>query len=242
MSGNGLQSTKDDMNSTKFFSAVGATALYIGVLFDVGYFWGFDLNFFTFLSYKDHVAALIFFALPCLLFAILFAGFRIRSQNHKFDTVMCFWIGLVLIAWTVTGSLIAPFLPPAFPNFAFWFKGASLPFLIAYLTALIMGFFMCPEGSKERRDAQAWIGLVFLGLALMIMMFGGFCYRAMVSGSQFETEVTLALDGKIASRPQSAHIVRAIDNGIFMVLQDAPDHVVFVKKDAVVMMSKKVGR
>lgn len=242
MSETSLAPKKDEIDTTKLVSVVGATALYIGLLYDFGYFWGFDLNFFTFLSYKDHIAALVFFAVPCLFLAFLFTGFRIRSKTHRFDFAMCYWIALLFIAWTVTGPLVAPVLSPAFISFAFWFKGLSLPFLIAYLTALILGFFIAPKDSKERMAAQTWIGLVFVGLSLLIMMFGSFLYRAAVSGSQFETEVTLAPDGKTETRPQHAHIVRAIDGGIFMVLQDAPDRIVFVKKDAVLMLSKKVGR
>jgi hypothetical protein len=233
---------KDDIDTTKLFAAVGATALYIGLLFDFGYFWALDLNYFTLLSYKDHLAALALFAVPCLFLAFLFAGFRIRSKSQRFDFAMCCWIALVFIIWTATAPLIAPVLSPVFTNFAFWFKGLSLPFLIAYLTALILGFFITPKGSKERKDAEAWIGLVVIGLAVLIMMFGSFWYRAAARGSQFETEVTLTADGKTESRPQNAYIVRVLDGGIFMILQDAPDRVVFVKKDAIVMLSKKVKR
>jgi hypothetical protein len=56
------QPLKSGMDTTKFFSAVGTAALYIGLLFDLGYFLGFDLNFFMLLIYKDHLAVLAFFA------------------------------------------------------------------------------------------------------------------------------------------------------------------------------------
>jgi hypothetical protein len=42
------------------------------------------------------------------------------------------------------------------------------------------------------------------------------------------------------SGPQNANIVWVIDGGIFMIPQDTPDHVVFVKKEAVLMLSKKL--
>jgi hypothetical protein len=236
------------MDTAKFFSAVAGTALYIGLIFDLGYFGKFDMNFFMLLTYKDHLSVLALSAVPCLFFAFLFfvvrTGRTNQSQNqsqskresHKFDIFMCCWIAFFIIVLATTGPATS-FLPPAVTKFAFWFTGFSSLFLLAYLTAAILGTVITPKESDK-----AWVGAALLGLAWMIWLFGGFVYRASVINRQFDTEVTLAPDGKTAGRPQSAHIVRAIDRGFFMVLQDAPDRVIFVKSDSVVMVSKNVGR
>lgn len=233
----GGQPLKSGMDATKFFSAVGAVALYIGLLFDFGYFWGFDLNFFMLLSYKDHLAVLAFFAVPCLFVAFLFAAFRLKTQ--KVDFVMCCWIGLLFLVLSATGPITAPYVYPTLIHAAFWFKGLSYFLLISYLTAVMLDPFYSPE---DRRAPQGGIGMAWVGFVLLIWMFGNFFYRAQVTVNQFETEVTFAPEGKTEGRPQPAPLVRAIDNGFFMVLPDAPDRVVFVKKDAVIMLSIKVRK
>jgi Ca2+/Na+ antiporter len=234
------------MDTAKLFSAVAGTALCIGLLFDAGYFLSFDINYFMLLSYKDHLSVLALFAVPCLFVAFLFLVVRTgrpnqsksASESHKFDIAMGCWIALVLFL-SVMPLTTSSFPFPAVIKFAFWFKGLSSFFLLAYLTAAILGAFLTRKGSDQ---VGVGLGLAFFSLPCMILIFGGYVYRASVINRQFDTEVTLAPDGKTAGRPQSAHIVRAIDRGFFLVLQDAPDRVIFVKSDSVVMLSKNVGR
>ena len=223
----------------KFASALAALALYIGLLFDFGYFWEYNLNYFMLLSYKDHLAALAFFAVPCISLALFFVEFR-RSQ--KFDYFMCGWIVLVGFLWTVTGPMMAPNLPLVVIQVAFWVKGFSYFFFICYLTAIILGFFLFRENGEKREPVPRRVGLAVFGFFLLIQMFGNFFYRSTARLNEFETEVTFAADGKSEATPQPAHLVRAIDSGFFLVLQAAPDRIVFVKKDAVVMLSMKVRK
>jgi hypothetical protein len=155
---------------------------------------------------------------------------------------MCCWIALVFFVFGFTGKLVAPILPQAVNTFALWFKGLSYFFLIPYLTAVTLDFFFAFMDSEQPRPATGPEAGAFLGLIVLILMFGNFYYSVQVTARQFETEVTLAPDNKAESRPKPAHIVRAIDNGFFMILQDAPDRVVFVKKDTVIMLSMKVQK
>jgi Ca2+/Na+ antiporter len=156
------------MDTAKFFSAVAGTALCIGLLFDAGYFLSFDTNYFMLLSYKDHLSVLALFAVPCLFVAFLFLVFRTgrpnqsksESESHKFDIAMGCWIALVLFL-SVMPLTTSSFPFPAVIKFAFWFKGLSSFFLLAYLTAVILGAFLTPKGSDPVGSGWDWHSSVF---------------------------------------------------------------------------------
>jgi hypothetical protein len=71
--------------------------------------------------------------------------------------------------------------------------------------------------------AQGMIGVAAIGLIYFITVFGNYHYRLNLEASQFEMEVTFKPEDKTPSPPESAHLVRAIDDGLFLVFKDAPD-------------------
>ena len=212
-------------------------AFVIGVLYNFGYLLSLDLNFFTFLSYKDHLTVLVFFAAPCLAMAFFFAVYR--RKIPKLDLAAAFLAIGTVSTLTIRGETNGL---PALDTFFFWFRGLSSLLLIPYLSAVIVAFFARDDWSEQSAGKQGVIGLSIIGLMVFIVMFGNFRGHTDAGGGEFGVEVTIASDDKTASTPRPAHLVRAIDDGFFLVLQDAPDRVAFVRKDGVKMLSKKMQK
>jgi hypothetical protein len=225
------------VDTTKVASVSVGIAFVIGVLYNFGYFASLDLNFFTFLSYKDHLTVLVFFAAPCLVMALLFGAYR--RKIPKLDQAAAFLAVIAIAVWV--GRVETAGLPSV-NAFFFWFRGISSLFLIPYLSAVIVEFFASDDWSKQSAGKQGVIGLSIMGLMVFIVMFGNFRGHTDVGGGQFGVEVTLTSDDKTPSLPRPARLVRAIDDGFFLILQDAPDRIAFVRKDGVRMLSKKVQK
>jgi hypothetical protein len=69
------------MDTSKAAAIAVGIAFAIGVLYNYGYFVGLDLNFFTFLSYKDHLTTLVLFVPPSLLMALFFGVYRRKIRQ-----------------------------------------------------------------------------------------------------------------------------------------------------------------
>jgi hypothetical protein len=108
------------MDTTKYASVAIGIAFVIGVLYDFGYFVGLDLNFFTFLGYKDHLTVLVFFAAPSLVMALIFGGFR--QKTPKLDWVAGSLAVLAIFSWIERDGLAAL---PSWNAFFFWFRGIA---------------------------------------------------------------------------------------------------------------------
>lgn len=231
------------METPKLLSAIAGVALAVGAIYNFGYFSSLGLNFFTLLTYKDHLTTLVFFAAPCLFLALLFYGWR--RKNSKVDYFAVGWIGMVFALWAEKGE-IASF--PKLEAIAAWFMGFSSFFLTAYLIAVIFDFVTSGDLKKSGSNAQRFIGLAVIGLGIFVFIFGNYRYHTDISGSQFETEVVFD-SGKKADDAtsavdalQPAHLVRVIDEGVFLILNSAPDRVIFLKKDSLKMLAQKVQR
>ena len=220
------------MDTAKVASLVTGIGFSIGLLYNYGYFWGLGPDFFALLSYKDHLTALVFFAAPCLVLALLFTTYRDRYP--KLDIVMAVWIVSVIGIWSGMNAL-ASF--PTFSRVVTWFIRGSSFIFISYLIAVILDHAMSVKLTLENKIAKS----VPLGLFLvaMLIMYGRYTYRVDIAGGPFDTQVTLSSDSKPEASAQPARIVRTIDDGMFLILASAPDRIVFVKKDAVKMIARK---
>jgi hypothetical protein len=223
------------MDTPKLASIAVGIAFVIGVLYNYGYFVGLDLNFFTFLSYKDHLAVLVFFAGPCLVMALLCGVYR--RKMPFLDYVAYFLAAVAIISWVERAEVAGL---ASLNAFLFWFRGISSFLLIPYLIAVIVSFFAADNWDKQDGRKYAITGISILGLIVFIVMFGNFRGHTDASSDHFEMEVTLASDEKIPSLPRPAHLVRAVDDGMFLILRDAPDRIAFVSKDEVKILSKKL--
>jgi hypothetical protein len=224
---------------TKIGSVAVGIAFMAGVLYNFGYFWGLGLNFFTFLNYKDHLAVLIFFAGPWLLLSLICVGWRSGPKKKTLDWVARGWTFLVLFAWLERGE-IAVF--PHFASTVFWFRGFSSFLLVAYLTAVVFDFLSTFELGKTSAQAIASVFFIVVIMMGLMVMFGNYMYWRDVESSRFDTEVTLASEDKTPSPPRSARLLRAVDEGLFLVLKDSPDRVVFIRKDDVKAISMDVRK
>jgi hypothetical protein len=230
----------DAMDITKVGTIVVAVGFVAGVLYNFGYFWGLGPNFFTFLNYKDHLSVLVFFAGPWLLLSLFCIGWRNGPSKKILDWVARGWTFLVLVAWLERNELAAF---PSFASAVFWFRGFSSFLLITYLTAVVFDFFSTFQLGKTNATADAYTLLIILLMMALMVMFGNYMYWRDVGSRQFDTVVTLSSDEKTAAAvPHSAHILRAVDEGIFLILKEAPDRVVFVKKDTVKMLAMTVRK
>jgi hypothetical protein len=146
---------------------------------------------------------------------------------------------VVIISWLERAGVAGL---PRLNAFLFWFRGISSLFLIPYLIAVIIEFFSSDAQAQQDSRKQRGMGLSIAGLVIFLIMFGNFSGHVAVRAWQFEVEVKLATDDKTASLPRPAHLVRAIDDGFFLIFQDAPDRIAFVRKDAVNMLSRKVQK
>jgi hypothetical protein len=225
------------MDTTKTASVAVGIAFVIGVLYNFGYFVSLDLNFFTFLSYKDHLTVLVFFAAPSLVMAFFFAAYR--RKYPRLDQAAAFLAIISIVTWTVRDEAAGL---PTVNAFFFWFRGISSLFLIPYLTAVIVEFFTGDDLSKQSTGKHGVLGLSIIGLMIFIVMFGNFRGHTDVRGDQFGVDVTLASDDKTPTPARPARLVRAIDDGFFLIFQDAPDRIAFVRKEGVKMLSRKVQK
>lgn len=228
------------MDVTKIGSIAVGIAFMAGVLYNFGYFWGLGLNFFTFLNYKDHLTVLIFFAGPWLLLSLICMGWRSGPKKKTLDWVVGGWTFLVLFAW-LERSEIAIF--PHFASTVFWFRGFSSFLLVAYLTAVVFDFLSTFELGKTSPKAGGFIFFIVVIMMGLMVMFGNYMYWREVGSTQFDTEVTFASSEDKAPGPtRTAHLLRAVDEGLFLVLKDAPDRIVFVRKDDVKTLSMNVRK
>src|ERR1700685_4089195 len=85
------------MDTAKVASVVTGIAFVMGLLYNFGYFAAIDLNFFTLLSFKDHLNVLVFFVPPSLLVAVVFGVHR--RKVPKLDYVAVLLAALVIISW-----------------------------------------------------------------------------------------------------------------------------------------------
>ena len=238
--------SEDAMDITKVGSVVVALAFMAGVLYDYGYFLGLGLSFFTFLTFKDHLTALVSFAGQGLLLMVIIGGLRGTKGTKRqkvIDGIAVAWIAVVIYLWTAKDELA---IIPRASGYAFWFRGFSSFILIAYLIAVILEFFASGKLSEKTGPQMGLIGMAALVLMALLVMFGSYSYWGDVAGNQFETELTITSDDKAASDaatvPQAAHLVRAIDEGMFVVFKEVPGRIVFVRKDAVKTLSRNVRK
>jgi hypothetical protein len=220
------------MDTAKAASLVTGIGFSIGLLYNYGYFWGLGPGFFALLTYKDHLMALVFFAAPCLVLALLFTSYRDRYP--KLDIVMAVWIVSVIGIWSGMNALAGL---PRFTRLVAWFIRGSSFIFISYLIAVILDHALSAKLTLENKIAKSVpLGMV---LVVMLIMYGRYTYRVDIAEGAFDTQITLSSDSKAETAAQPARIVRTIDDGMFLILQSAPDRIVFVKKDVVKMIARK---
>lgn len=227
------------MDETTKFASIGVgIAFVIGLIYNYGYFKALDQNFFGFLTYKDHLTVLVTFAAPCLILALLFGA--LRDAKPKADYVAIF-LGAATIVSLVEGDGIVGL--PKFHAFLRWFTGFCSFLLIPYLiAAIVMFFFSSNDWRKQSPGKQGLVGISIIGLIVFIVVFGSASARWDTKTGRYEMDVQLAADDKTPSPPRSAHVVRAIDDGLFLIFQDAPDHIAYVRKESVKMLSEKLSQ
>ncbi len=226
------------MDETTKIASIGVgIAFSIGLLYNYGYFTTLDPNFFTLLSYKDHLTALVAFAAPCLILALMFGV--ARDKKRGLDYVAGF-VAITTITILVNRDGLVTL--PRLSAFLRWFVGFASFLLIAYLIAAIVMFFGSDNWRQQSAPVRGLVGLCILALIVFIVVYGNAHAHADVGAGRYELEVTLAGGDKTPSPPRPAHLVRAIDEGLFLVFQDSPDRIAFVRKDEAKMISERIPK
>jgi len=199
-------------------AAVAFIALLGGVFYNFGYFYSLDLNWFTFLSYKDYLASLVFFVAPVLVLGLIFL-LLCKWRYFYALTGLVVVIGLALW-WPEADLLGGRFVTPA--------KYVASFVATGYLIAVILWSI----GSANWRALP--VASIFL--IIFIVLFGNASYRVDIARTSFDT--LIVTDN--SDQPQHVRILRDIDEGSFLVKEQAPDQIVFMSSDQIKSRTKQL--
>jgi hypothetical protein len=212
-----------------------AIAAGLGVLFNFGYFW-VDLNLFTLLTYRDHLETIVWLAAPVLFFVGIVSLFA----NWKY-----FGVVVVLPVLLAIMAAIGPSAYPAAPGdirilnlLKGWF---SLLGVAALTVVIATNIDRCSSGTND--DRLFWrqmVAIACLFLATLVILLGNSWFHQQLYSQEFATEVVTS--AKESKDEQTIHtrVLRIADEGWFLVRQDDPNQLTFLRKDAIKSLSEKV--
>jgi hypothetical protein len=209
-------------------ATVSFIALLTGVLYNFGYFYSLDLNWFTYLSYKDYLASLAFFAAPVLVLALVFISLR---RWRYFYGVAGLLIVCASAPWWPEAQMlvagnppIARFVIPA----KYWLSFVTVAYLIATILSLI--------SILNEKNAGM---LVLFGIALIVflILYGNSSYQLDVTHTNFDTLITMG----DSDQPERVRVLRDIDAGVFFIKEQAPKQIVFASKEQIKSRSKELN-
>jgi hypothetical protein len=97
--------------TTKAASVAAGLAFMVGVFYNFGYFNHLGLNYFTLLSYKDHLGAVVFVATPLMIIALFFLLIREPAMSVIDYLVGIFVLGEFVFWFATMGDRLAPIRP-----------------------------------------------------------------------------------------------------------------------------------
>jgi hypothetical protein len=228
----GPPSAKETLSALPYLAAIVAT---LGVLFNFGYFWG-DLNLFTLLTYRDHLETIVWLAAPVLFMVVIMS----LVANWKY-----FGIVLFLPVFLAIMVAIGPSTYPAGPaeiRILNLLKGWFSLLGVAALTVVILtNIDRCSSGAnKDRLFWRQMISLACLFLAILVILLGNSWFHQQLYSQEFGAEVVTS--AKESKDEQTIHtrVLRIADEGWFLVRQDDPNQLTFLRKDAIKSLSEKV--
>ena len=175
--------------------------------FDVGYFSGVDINFFTLFSLSEHVL----FALEALpsVFAVVFIGslfiFWIRSRNWSLGG-----LGLRLHsdAWLWLRLLLAIGLYFAMIAIVFFFGVNYVVAIVGYLFVFIAAVLLAPRLLTDRITLSLLAAVVAL---FAIFFLGMFISRSYVQNTEIDHQLRM-MDGVVQGK-----VIRSGERGMLFV-------------------------
>jgi hypothetical protein len=215
---------KDYLGLASFMLTAGA------LTFDVGYFSGVDINFFTLFSVTEH----ILFALEALplVFIIIYVGAMIghividARKTFSFSLAsMIGWITSLSIGWQVLRFLVAFVLWLGLALLFYRFRTEALPALLAggFLATVIVS----PEVLGDRRIALPFVAAVGL---FVVFFIGRWTAREYIASEVTDHQLRTP-EGTVSGR-----IIRSGERGLLFV--DVDSHLVrFFKWDDVQELS-----
>jgi len=209
-------------------SAFGATAFLTGALYNFGYFYSMDLNWLTYLSYKDHIATIVFFAGPVLVLAAVF--YFCRRWKYLDRVARVLMVCAFALWWPETQMLFggSSASRQIIVLLKYWSSFLVVGYLISATLRLIVNL---------NQKTTGVLGLAIIGLTIFIILYGNSSFQLDAARTNFETEITTAQ----ADHSEQVHVLRSIDEGVFLIKQESPDEIVFVKKDEIKTQIKKLN-
>jgi hypothetical protein len=217
------------MDVAKIAGLFTGIAFAIGVLYNVGYFMALDLQMFPLLSYKDHLETLVFFVPISLVPIFLCMGLRAKASRARQASIAAGGLAAgTLIAWLERDEIIGS---PTLSAVVVSVVALTSFLLVAYCAAVMVEKLLAP-GALDAARVQA---MVYAGLGVMVFvtLFGNVRGHLDARGTRFETAIVLAGENGSKTETRSARVVRAIDGGLLLVFQDAPNQLAYVRYESV---------
>lgn len=226
---------KTSMDFTKLAAIVTGIAFAIGLLFNIGYFTALDLKLFPLLSYRDHLNTLVFFAPFVIVLIFPCLGLRREPAFRKVATLTAGGLAAgTLIAWLERDAIVG------FPTLSAIIAGVvflTAFLLIVYCAAVVLENLLEMGDTQDTSRVQE-MTVAGVGVILFVTLLGNVAAHSAAGGSWFDTEITLT--GESGTKPErhSARLVRAIDGGLLVIFQDAPDKLAYVRSESLRMIEE----
>jgi len=227
------------MDLPKLASLAVGIGFAIGLFYNVGFFLSLDLQLFSLLTYKDHLATLVIFA-PVAIVPILWCiGLRADPVRRRRASLAAGTLAALAIAfWVERGELAGT---PALESASVTITALAALLLVVYCAAVLLDRGLrineTPADDAARDRETRAISFGILGLLVFVTMLGAAHATLAMRSSAFDTELTLTGEGAAPSPPRPAHVVRVIDKGLLVVFRDAPGRIAFVRNEMVRVLS-----
>lgn len=216
------------MDMTKLVGIATGIALAIALLYNVGYFMAADLGLFPLLSYKDHLSTLVLLV-PTLIPATLVWFFLRRIPVVWFLAD----VAAFLIVSQLFGELFlnnSGFFSPLKTFAMYW----SAHLLISYCMAIAIG--LAPRSSDDASKANLMLASV-LGVILFVPLCG-YTRGLMEMGRKgtfitYDSQIVLKSENGAKAGTYQVHVVRAIDEGLLLLVQGAPRQLFYIRYDTI---------
>lgn len=221
---------KASLDIAKLAGFITGIAFAIGVLYNIGYFLALDYKLLPLLSYKDHLDTLLFFVPYAIVPFFGCIWLRMEPARRTTATVVAGGLAAgVMIAWQEHyGIAWSPAWSAVISNLVY----LSAFLLIVYCAAVVLEKIL-ETGDILDANRLYTMGVAEIGVLVFVILLGNVVGNGAARGTWFDIEITLT--GESGAKPETrpARLVRAIDGGLLLVFQDAPDKLAYVRNESV---------
>jgi hypothetical protein len=229
----------DPVSYEKFFPAIPLVGTSIAICFDVGYFYGVGIDYFTLFSLTEHIGFALEalpFALAISLFALLIDAVtevrRGRLESWRAALPVSAIERIAFLRRRMVKLTIRLVLLAVGTLAYFWYLGA---FRIVVLTVVIIAATVVDLLAKERWYSSSVISLVLIG-STTALLFGEF-----VGSNQVANPTAIDSIGLQSGDTISVNVIRSGERGVLYVKLEPPI-VEFIQWGAIKSISRHPKR